>query len=202
MMDLGPLELWGATFFDWGALSDTLRDFNRRSFRGSTGVGLRLLLYGRVPIRLDYGVKLNPRCRQYAANYEACLEEERPPESWTLISSTPLSGKLAPSGTESIRVFADILDVDFTLALRFKHSTLDRLTKPLHQFPQLTAWWNLKGTHQGFTEAFGKSRLLGIFRLDVRNTLLQFCQLPTQFVRFALRFVVKSAFENIIRRGR
>ena len=76
MMDLGPLELWGATFFDWGALSDDIRDFHRRSFRGSTGLGLRLLLYGRVPIRLDYGVKLSPRCSQFSARYETCLEEE------------------------------------------------------------------------------------------------------------------------------
>ena len=87
MVELGPLELWGATFFDWGGLAEDLTDFHRRSFRASSGVGIRLLLYGRVPIRLDYGVKARPRCKVLAEDQQNCIEKESP-GGWTSICST------------------------------------------------------------------------------------------------------------------
>jgi outer membrane protein assembly factor BamA len=80
MVELGPLELWGATFFDWGGLAEEITDFHERSFRASGGLGIRLLLYGRVPIRLDYGVKVSPRCKVFAEDQETCIEKESPGE--------------------------------------------------------------------------------------------------------------------------
>ena len=80
MIDLGPLALWGATFFDWGGLADSFLELHGKSFRTSAGLGIRLLLYGRVPIRLDYGIKLAPRCKKYTDNYEQCEERESPGE--------------------------------------------------------------------------------------------------------------------------
>ncbi len=64
---LGPLELWGAGFFDWGALADTWVDLHLKSFRTSAGVGVRFLLFGTIPIRVDYGIKLDRRCAEWQA---------------------------------------------------------------------------------------------------------------------------------------
>lgn len=76
MVEVGPLELWGAAFFDWGGLADQLTDFHSRSFRSSVGLGMRMLLYGRVPIRLDYGIKLDPRCKIPSEEDLECVERE------------------------------------------------------------------------------------------------------------------------------
>jgi outer membrane protein assembly factor BamA len=73
---LGPLDVWGAGFFDWGGLADGWTDFHAKSFRMSAGGGVRLLLYGRVPIRIDYGVKLERRCRAFAEDGLQCLGRE------------------------------------------------------------------------------------------------------------------------------
>ena len=80
MVDVGPLALWGATFFDWGGLADSFLEFHGKSFRTSAGLGIRLLLYGRVPIRLDYGIKIAPRCKKYTDDYGDCAERESPGE--------------------------------------------------------------------------------------------------------------------------
>jgi outer membrane protein assembly factor BamA len=71
---IGPLEMWGAGFFDWGGISNRLEDFHSESFRLSAGGGVRALLYGRVPVRIDYGVKLDRRCRVYST--AGCEREE------------------------------------------------------------------------------------------------------------------------------
>lgn len=72
---LGPFEMWGAGFFDWGALSEGFADLHTKSFRTTAGGGIRMLLFGRVPIRLDYGAKLEPRCAIYLSP-NVCAESE------------------------------------------------------------------------------------------------------------------------------
>lgn len=72
---IGPLDAWGAGFVDWGGLADSLSDFHNKSIRVTAGGGIRLLLYGRVPVRIDYGVKLDRRCRIYAGDGCERLED-------------------------------------------------------------------------------------------------------------------------------
>ena len=54
--------LWGATFVDNGALSDGMGELKGNSFRFSVGGGIRWLIGGQIPLRLDYGVVLDRRC--------------------------------------------------------------------------------------------------------------------------------------------
>ncbi len=68
-------ELWGAVFADWGALSDQWADLNGSSFRFSTGFGIRYLIGGQIPLRLDYGVVLDKRCARVDST-GACEEQE------------------------------------------------------------------------------------------------------------------------------
>ncbi|MBL6974432.1 MAG: BamA/TamA family outer membrane protein [Deltaproteobacteria bacterium] len=71
------LGLNGAVFYDLGALSDRLVDFTSASFRHSVGVGVRFLIAGAVPIRLDYGVILDRRCSEVDPQTGLCaLREE------------------------------------------------------------------------------------------------------------------------------
>jgi len=60
---LRRLGLWGVGFFDWGALAKHRSEFTPRSVRTSAGLGLRYLVGGQVPLRIDYGVNLDRRCR-------------------------------------------------------------------------------------------------------------------------------------------
>ena len=66
------MGLWGAGFFDWGGLAEQLADLHARSFRMSAGVGVRWLLGGQIPFRLDYGLKLDRRCRAIDEDTGAC----------------------------------------------------------------------------------------------------------------------------------
>lgn len=59
------LDLWLAGFFDWGALEEDLRDLQPKSFRMSAGLGIRWLAGGQIPIRIDYGFVIDPRCKSY-----------------------------------------------------------------------------------------------------------------------------------------
>jgi len=59
---LKKLNLWGSTFFDVGALSESTTSFHARSFRTSVGAGVRYLFLGQVPLRLDVAVNLDRRC--------------------------------------------------------------------------------------------------------------------------------------------
>ena len=58
------LNLWGSLFFDVGALDESLGDLHTRSFRTAAGVGIRYLVFGQVPIRLDVGFNLDRRCTE------------------------------------------------------------------------------------------------------------------------------------------
>ena len=74
------LSSYGGLPSSTGGLAENITDFHERSFRASGGLGVRLLLYGRVPIRLDYGVKVRPRCKVFAEDRESCIEKESPGE--------------------------------------------------------------------------------------------------------------------------
>lgn len=53
------IDLFGAYFVDAGQLQADFRDLNADDFRFSSGLGLRLLLLGSVPVVFDYGLVLN-----------------------------------------------------------------------------------------------------------------------------------------------
>ena len=55
--------VWGAGFWDWGAIADTGSEFYPTSIRHGVGVGLRWLLSGQIPIRIDYGFAIGRRVR-------------------------------------------------------------------------------------------------------------------------------------------
>ncbi len=73
---LRKIHLWGGLFFDWGALSENPRDLHWRSLRFSTGLGLRWLVGGEIPIRIDYGVIIDRRCKAYELD-GSCVREDR-----------------------------------------------------------------------------------------------------------------------------
>ncbi|MCO4759911.1 MAG: BamA/TamA family outer membrane protein [Myxococcales bacterium] len=55
--------LWGAVFWDWGAIADDFDGLSySQAYRHSIGVGLRFLVSGQIPLRIDYGIALDRRC--------------------------------------------------------------------------------------------------------------------------------------------
>lgn len=71
--------LWFALFGDMGALAaehDQLYFFD--SFRYSVGVGLRYLIGNQIPLRIDWGFIISPRCRAYQIDDPdaSCIKEE------------------------------------------------------------------------------------------------------------------------------
>lgn len=70
--------LWGAVFTDFGALADQVSDFNGNSFRFSVGGGIRWLIGGQIPLRLDYGVVVDRRCAEVDFASGQCTAREEP----------------------------------------------------------------------------------------------------------------------------
>jgi outer membrane protein assembly factor BamA len=70
------LGLDAAIFYDIGALAEHMLDLNPASVRQSVGAGLRLLVGGTIPIRLDYGLILGRRCKYVDAVTGACTQIE------------------------------------------------------------------------------------------------------------------------------
>jgi outer membrane protein assembly factor BamA len=61
--------IWGAGFWDWGAIADTASELYPASFRHGVGIGLRWLLSGQIPIRIDYGFAVGAsRVREITSN--------------------------------------------------------------------------------------------------------------------------------------
>jgi len=57
--------LWGAAFWDYGGIAeDAWSQLSAGSIRHGVGVGVRLLVAGQIPARLDYGFALDRRCRE------------------------------------------------------------------------------------------------------------------------------------------
>ncbi|MEY3011506.1 MAG: hypothetical protein RIT45_241 [Pseudomonadota bacterium] len=54
--------VWGALFWDWGAIAGGVDSIHVASFRHGVGFGLRYLVSGQIPVRLDYGVAVDRRC--------------------------------------------------------------------------------------------------------------------------------------------
>jgi outer membrane protein assembly factor BamA len=69
--------LWAAAFLDVGAVAADLGStwLHAKSFRFSTGVGLRWLIGDQIPIRLDYGFVLDPRCNKVDSTGE-CIGQD------------------------------------------------------------------------------------------------------------------------------
>jgi outer membrane protein assembly factor BamA len=67
--------LWGAAFLDSGAVSQDLGSLHAQSVRFSAGLGVRWLIGDQIPIRLDYGFVLDPRCNRYDGNNQ-CISED------------------------------------------------------------------------------------------------------------------------------
>ncbi len=67
--------LWGAAFLDSGAVSQDLGSLYAQSVRFSAGMGIRWLIGDQIPLRLDYGFVLDPRCNRVDANNQ-CISED------------------------------------------------------------------------------------------------------------------------------
>lgn len=66
--------VWGAGFWDWGGIADSFGEVYPASFRHGLGLGLRWLLSGQIPIRLDYGVAVGKRVRDIV-NHAVVLDD-------------------------------------------------------------------------------------------------------------------------------
>jgi len=74
---LRRLGFWVATFLDGGALADEHETLYAASFRFSWGVGVRWLIGGQIPVRLDVGFPLGTaRCIAFDAEGGPCTRED------------------------------------------------------------------------------------------------------------------------------
>ncbi|HQK50572.1 MAG TPA: POTRA domain-containing protein [Myxococcota bacterium] len=73
---IASLHLNGAVFYDVGALAEDFPDLNGQSFRHGAGLGIRWLIGGVVPLRLDYGFILDRRCKEVDFTTGACTRRE------------------------------------------------------------------------------------------------------------------------------
>ncbi len=70
------INLFAAVFYDFGALADRVAEISLASFRHSVGFGVRYLLGDAIPIRLDYGLILDRRCRDVDPQTGLCVQKE------------------------------------------------------------------------------------------------------------------------------
>ena len=69
--------IWAAVFLDTGALSDGVASLSGSSFRFSIGLGIRWLIGNQIPVRLDYGFILDPRCNAVSpTDGVTCISED------------------------------------------------------------------------------------------------------------------------------
>jgi outer membrane protein assembly factor BamA len=69
---------WGAVFWDFGALGDGLQHIHRNALRHGVGAGVRAVVAGQIPFRLDYGIALGERCREVDALPVAEVGADKP----------------------------------------------------------------------------------------------------------------------------
>jgi outer membrane protein assembly factor BamA len=82
---------WGSLFWDFGAIAETWTarpeetgsfvqaastGIHTASFRQSIGAGLRWLLSGQIPLRVDYGIAIGKRCRDLPAGSDQCVTDD------------------------------------------------------------------------------------------------------------------------------
>jgi outer membrane protein assembly factor BamA len=79
----------GGLFWDWGAIAESWSDgegsLNARSVRHSVGGGLRYVLAGQIPVRLDYGVAIDRRCRDVGVAVDQCTLDDAGNLHWSLL---------------------------------------------------------------------------------------------------------------------
>jgi len=80
--------LWGVVFSDIGALAATHAQLYPSSFRFSAGVGLRLLLFDQIPVRLDFGFPIDSRCAAYVATTSQPDTEDKDTEEERVCART------------------------------------------------------------------------------------------------------------------
>ncbi len=71
-------DFYGTLFMDFGGLSESLSDFHGNSLRFSVGTGVRYLVGGQFPLRLDYGFVLDRRCASVdpeTGGFKGCEKE-------------------------------------------------------------------------------------------------------------------------------
>ncbi len=70
---------WGSAFWDFGAVAESWSGENglhAESVRHGVGLGLRWLLSGQIPVRVDYGFAVGRRCRDLPAGSDQCVQDE------------------------------------------------------------------------------------------------------------------------------
>ncbi len=55
--------IWGAGFWDFGGISESWDALHPASFRHGLGIGVRYLVSGQIPARIDYAIAVGQRCR-------------------------------------------------------------------------------------------------------------------------------------------
>lgn len=70
--------LWGALFWDWGGLADDWTELHTASIRHGFGLGLRWLISGQIPLRLDWGFAVGDRCSEpvVVEDLRECIKED------------------------------------------------------------------------------------------------------------------------------
>ena len=71
-------DFYGTLFMDFGGLSESLGDLHGNSLRFSVGTGIRYLVGGQFPLRLDYGFVLDRRCASVdpeTGGFKGCEKE-------------------------------------------------------------------------------------------------------------------------------
>lgn len=60
---LAAAGVFGAAFWDFGGLAEGWSDWHRNAIRHGVGAGVRYLIAGQIPVRLDYGIAVGSQCR-------------------------------------------------------------------------------------------------------------------------------------------
>ncbi|MFH1531349.1 MAG: POTRA domain-containing protein [Pseudomonadota bacterium] len=71
-------DFYGTLFLDFGGLSESVGDLHGNSLRFSVGTGIRYLVGGQFPLRLDYGFVLDRRCASVnpeTGDFSGCEKE-------------------------------------------------------------------------------------------------------------------------------
>ena len=82
---------FGGVFWDWGGIAEAWSGQGQtgvlgpRSFRHSVGGGLRYVLAGQIPVRLDYGIAIDRRCRDVGLDSDQCTLDDAGNLHWSLL---------------------------------------------------------------------------------------------------------------------
>jgi outer membrane protein assembly factor BamA len=71
--------VWGGVFWDFGGLAESVTELHPAAIRHGVGLGLRWLLSGQIPVRVDYGFAIGQRCRDIPVTSStdiSCVQDE------------------------------------------------------------------------------------------------------------------------------